>query len=194
MTKVVCCYGTETESEAGDSAREQDLVELLPAEGGISRSAPARGRSHARGRVPSRGELRGTATTPSGGLDADDEYSDTTSDEDEGDDASRGAMMRPAAPLRSTAADDDGGSPVRLLVMRRALVAICRACAECAAAPAQAQRMVQRLHERPQRRSRALARALAEAAAVPAGAVAQAALPSGDAQALMVPLFAPGRE
>ena len=189
MTRVVCCYSTETESEAGDSARDQELVELLPAEGGISRATAPRARAQARSRALSGGDLRGAAAFGgAAGVEADDEYCDTSSDEDDGEDASRGAMMCPAAPPRSTAVDDGGGSPVR--VLSRAMDALLGA--ERAAAPAQAQRIVQRLHERPQRRSRALARALAEAAAAPA--VVQAAHPSGDAQTLMVPLYAPGAD
>jgi hypothetical protein len=120
VTRVVCCYSTETESEAGDSARDQELVELLPAEGGTgtARAAPARSRSAARGRAPSGGELRGAAALGHGGSDASDEYCDTSSDEDgEDDDAARGAMMQPAAPPPRRA-DAEGGSPVR----RRALV------------------------------------------------------------------------
>ncbi len=194
MTRVVCCYSTETESEAGDSARDQELVELLPAEGGTgtARAAPARSRSAARGRAPSGGELRGGAAVGHGGSDASDEYCDTSSDEDGGEDeAARGAMMQPAAHPRR--ADAESGSPVRA----RALIGclgVLRG-AEYRPSHAQAQRIVQRLHERPQRRSRALARALTEAAALPAagGAAAQAAMiPSGEVQTLMVPLYAPG--
>ena len=108
VTRVVCCYSTETESEAGDEGRDQELIELLPAEG----PASARSRDAARRGVPSRGQLRGAAAASLGGPDASDEYRDTSSEDDE--DEQRGAMMCPAAPPRRADSGADGGSPVRV--------------------------------------------------------------------------------
>ena len=110
VTRVVCCYSTETESEAGDETRDQELIELLPAEG----PASARSRDAARRNVPSRGQLRGAAASSQGpagrGPDGSDEYRDTSSDEDD-DEARGGAMMRPAAGHGQAAGAD--ASPVR---------------------------------------------------------------------------------
>ena len=189
VTRVVCCYSTETESEAGDEGRDQELIELLPAEGPASarsRDAPRRG-------VPSRGQLRGAASSSLGGPDASDQYRDTSSDEDE-DESRSSAMMRPAAGHGQAAGADT--SPVRA-----AYGSTCWSHAENASRRRpQAQRIVRRLHERPQRRSRALALALSDApnthpatGGAPAAQTAlSAAALGGDSQTLMVPLYAPG--
>lgn len=107
MTRVVCCYSTETESECGDySLHEQELVELLPADGRSNG-----GRAALRGRAPGGGcELRTGEASARGG-DDDDDYRDTSS-EDESDATFDGAMMRPAAAPRR-AEGDDSASPVR---------------------------------------------------------------------------------
>ena len=115
VTRVVCCYSTETESEAGDEVRDQELIELLPAEG----PASAR-RNAARRNATSRGQPRGAGTSshvgPVGrgaGSDASDEYCNTSSDEEE-DESSSGAMMRPAAGYGQAAGAET--SPVRALL------------------------------------------------------------------------------
>ena len=122
VTRVVCCYSTETESEAGDEVRDQELIELLPAEGPASARRSAVLRSAA-----SRGQPRGAATSsqsgPVGrgaGSDASDEYCDTSSDEEE-DESSGGAMMRPAAGYGQAAGAET--SPVRALAS--ALLCMC---------------------------------------------------------------------
>jgi hypothetical protein len=111
VTRVVCCYSTETESEAGDEGRDQELIELLPAEGPASSR-----RSAIRHNTVSRSQPPGATTSSQGGpvgrfgSDASDEYCDTSSDEEE-DESRSGAIMRPASGHGQAAGADF--SPVR---------------------------------------------------------------------------------
>ncbi len=160
MTRVVCCYSTDTASECDDAAaREQELAELLP-------PAEARGSGGGGSDDDDVNVARSTSSSSSSdGPGYAHEYD--TADESEGEEAQRahesatgggpgggGALMRPVPPP-AEAAHAAYTSPVRRRM--RAQLADARHGAELSlrclcVLDCKAQEIVRRLRERPARR------------------------------------------
>jgi hypothetical protein len=122
VTRVVCCYSTDTSSEAGDATQlEQELAELLaaPEEGGGADDDSDGGES-ARGRRGARGRQRGAAR----GAPCDDDGDDASCCAHSALEEASGALMRPVStpPPPGAAEGTLQESPVRARARARALL------------------------------------------------------------------------